>query len=93
MLIAVLVVLNIPVYLFIGWLVFDTSDSAADTFFDTVVAILKAILVPRIVRVLLGEDDDDAWGILPIAAFFAACAGVVYGEYWLLTEYFGIAAG
>ena len=32
MLIATLVVLNIPVYIFIGWLAFDTKQGAADTF-------------------------------------------------------------
>ena len=63
MLLAALIVLNIPVYLFIGWLVFDTRHNAADTFFDTIVAIVKAICVPRIVRVLAGDDEDD--GTLP----------------------------
>jgi hypothetical protein len=38
--------------------------------------------------VLVGMDDEDAWGIVPIAGFFLACAGVVYGEYWLIMKYF-----
>ena len=92
MLLAALIVLNIPVYLFIGWLVFDTRHNAADTFFDTIVAIVKAICVPRIVRVLSGDDEDDAWGLLPIAVFFVACAAVVYGEYYLITRFL-LAAG
>jgi len=88
MLVATLVVLNIPVYLLIGWLVFDTKEGAADTFFETIVAILKAIFIPRIVRVLMGDDDDDgAWGIFPIAAFFIACGAIVYGEYYLIAKY------
>ena len=45
MLIATLIILNIPIYLFIGWLVFDTKQGAADTFFDTIVALLKATAV------------------------------------------------
>jgi uncharacterized membrane protein len=85
MLLAVLIVLNLPVYLLIGWLVFDTKDRAADTFFDTIIAILKAIFIPRIIRVLMGDDDDGAWGIFPIAGFLIACAFVVYAEYWLIT--------
>ena len=84
---AALIVLNVPVYLFIGWLVFDTKDEAADTLLDTTMAIVKAIMVPRIVRVLCGDDDDEAWGILPLAAFLFACAGVVYGEYYLITTH------
>ena len=87
MLITALIVLNIPVYLFIGWLVFDTKDDAADTFLDTTIAVIKIILVPGIVRVLLGDDDDEAWGLLPLAAFLFACAGVVYGEYYLITTH------
>ncbi len=87
MLAATLIILNIPVYLFLGWLVFDTKEGAADTFYDTIVAILKAIAIPRFVRVLMGDDDDGEWGLFPIAAFFIACGGVVYGEYYLVTKY------
>lgn len=87
MLIAVLVILNIPVYLFIAWLAFDTKDSAADTFFETIVALLRIILVPAPIRMLLGMDDSGALGLFPIAGFFFACFGVVYGEYWLIERY------
>ena len=87
MLVATLIILNIPVYLFIGWLAFDTGEDAADTFFETIVALLKIILVPRIIRVLLGDDDEGAWGIFPIAGYFLACAGITYGEYYLITKY------
>ncbi len=84
-----LILLNIPAYLFIGWLVFDTKDDAATTFFDTTVALLKAILIPRIIRVLMGDvDDDGTWGIVPIFAFFFACGGLVWFEHYLLTEVF-----
>ena len=86
MLIATLIVLNISVYLFIGWLVFDTKEDASDTFFETIIAILKAIFIPRIIRVLMGDDDDGAWGIFPIAAFIIACGFLVYGEYYLITK-------
>ena len=51
------------------------------------VAILKVILLPRIVRVLMGDDDEGAWGILPIAALLFACGAIVYGEYCLITKY------
>ena len=87
MLIATLIVLNIPVYLFIGWLAFDTGEDAAETFFETIVAILKIIFVPRIIRVLLGDNDEGAWGVLPIAGYLIACAGITYGEYYLITNH------
>lgn len=60
MLIACLIVLNIPVYLFIGWLAFDSKDNAADTFFETIVAILKQVLVPSYVRMMLGMDTSES---------------------------------
>lgn len=87
MLIATLIILNIPLYLLIGWVVFDTADGAADTFFETIVAILKMILIPRIIRALMGYDTDEAWGLLPIAAFFVASGAIVYGEHYLITTY------
>jgi len=87
MLVAVLVVLNIPVYLFIGWLALDTKEGTADTFYETIVAILKAVFIPRIVRGLMGDDDDGAWGIFPIVAFFIACGFIVYAESYLITKY------
>ncbi|MHB1034812.1 MAG: hypothetical protein ACYC35_11085 [Pirellulales bacterium] len=84
-----LAVANIPVYLFIGWLAFDTKQGAASTFFDTIVAVLKIILIPRIVRALLGMDDSDALGLFPIAGFFLACGAIVYGEYYLIGQWMG----
>lgn len=87
MLIATLIILNIPVYLLIGWLVFDTAEGAADTFFEAIVTILKRILIPPIIRALMGYDTDEAWGLLPIAAFFIASGAIVYGEYYLITTY------
>ena len=48
MLIPILIVVNIPVYFFIGWLAFDSKDNAADTFFDTIIAVLKMIFIPGI---------------------------------------------
>jgi hypothetical protein len=73
---------------FLDWLVFDDARGAADTFFDTIVAILTAILVPRIVRMLMEDDDGDAdLGLLNIGIFLFACAAVVYGEYYLTTTH------
>jgi hypothetical protein len=88
MLVAILVVLNIPVYLFLGWLAFDSKSNAADTFFETVVAILKTVLIPRIVRVLLQMETEASWGIFPIAGFLTACGLIVWGEYALIVRWF-----
>ena len=87
-LITTLILVNIPVYLLIGWLIFDSKETAAETFFGTVLAILKIAFVPPLVRVMLGwHDDDGTLGVFPIIAFFIACGVLTYGEYWLLTKY------
>lgn len=82
-----LILANVPVYLTLGWLVFDTKDKAADTFFDTMVALLQIILIPRIIRLLLGMDDEGAYGMFEIGVFFIACAGVTYGEHLALAKF------
>lgn len=86
MLVAILAVVNVPVYLLIGWIWFDTATDAADNFFDAVVGIIKAILIPRPIRVLMG--DDSGWGLFSVVGFLIACAAVVYGEHWLLVKFF-----
>ena len=90
MVIPILIIANIPVYLFLGWLAFDSKANAADTFSETIVAVLKAIFVPYFLRVLLQMDTSGSWGLLPIGGFLFACGGVVYGEYWLLGNWWGI---
>jgi hypothetical protein len=85
MLIAVLIVLNTPLFLGIGWLMFDTKQNAADTVFDTIFAILGAILTAISFRGITGVlYDDGIWGIVPVAAFFIACGLLVYGEYYVI---------
>jgi hypothetical protein len=49
--------------------------------------------VPPLVRVMMGWDDEDqAFGVFPIIAFFIACGALTYGEYWLLTKYVFVSA-
>ncbi len=87
MLVWVLTFLNIPSFIFVGWVLFDTKDSAAETFFETTVTILKIALVPPIIRHLLSWDDLEAFGIFSIAPFFVACAAIVYAEHWLIVKF------
>ena len=91
MLIPILILANIPVYLFLGWLAFDSKESAAQTFSETLVAVLKTIFVPHFLRLLLGMDTSGSWGIFPIGGFLIACGLVVYGEYWALVNWYGFA--
>ncbi|MCX7424314.1 MAG: hypothetical protein NTW96_01545 [Planctomycetia bacterium] len=90
MVITCLVVLNIPVYLFIGWLAFDSKSDAAATFGETIVDLLKILLVPGIVRVLFGMETSGALGLIPIGGYLFACSLLTYGEYILLGKCFGL---
>ena len=83
-----LIVVDVPLFLFIAWLAFDTKAGAAATFGETIVAILQILFVPRIVRVLLDMDDTNALGLVPIIGFFIACAAIVAGELWLIAQWF-----
>jgi hypothetical protein len=80
MLIIILIVLNIPVFLLIGWVVFDSGAQAADTFWEGLVHLLKVLFVPRIVRVFMGEEEEGL-SMLAIAGYFIACGAAVFAEY------------
>ncbi|WDI45093.1 hypothetical protein [Bremerella sp. P1] len=86
-LVVVLIVLNVPVYLFLAWVVFDTAGDAADTFWDTIVTLLKMIFIPPWLRMMMGMEESEALGVFPIAAFFIGCAAITFGEWWLLDKY------
>jgi hypothetical protein len=88
LLIVALVIVNIPVFLFLAWLAFDSKEDAAQTFGETIVTILQILFIPKIVRVLLEMDDEGALGLVPIVGFFIACGAIVFGEYWLVTRFF-----
>jgi hypothetical protein len=89
MLIALLIILNIPVYLFIGWLAFDTGQGAANSFFESVVELLKILLIPGVVRMALGMEMEKGLSMLQVAGFVIACVGIVWGEYWLIGQIWG----
>lgn len=87
MLLAILIVANIPVYLFLAWLVFDTKANAEVTLAETLFALLKRIAIPRVVRFLLDDNEEfDGAGCLATGFYLAACISVVWLEYYLLTR-------
>lgn len=86
MFIAILIVLNIPVYLFLAWVIFDDVEIAADSLFENLVALLKRILIPSFIAALF-EIDSEADGAWHSIAFLIACVAVTWFEYWLLQEF------
>ena len=65
-------ILNIPVFLVLGKLVFDGWSG----FFEC----LRFWLTPDVISLFRGEWLDDWWGTLKLFVFIALCASVVCGE-------------
>ncbi len=79
-----LLLVNLPLTMFFGWVLFDSQEEMSETFWDTLVAVLKILFVPRLVRELLDMDTTGSLGLFAIGVFFGACAIVVAGELYVL---------
>jgi len=88
MLIAALIVLNIPIFLVIGWVVFDDKETAAESFVAGLVHLLKVLFLPRIVRLFMGDDTDEGLSLLQVGFFFLACIAAVVAEYHAIVAIF-----
>jgi len=82
----VLAVANIPVYIFIGWFLFEDWSG----FFEA----LGYWFQPDSWSWLKGEGFDDFIAELKLFFFLALCAAAVFGEFWLINKYFpGVISG
>lgn len=88
MLIAALILLNIPVFLVIGWVVFDDKESAAENFIAGLIHLLKVLFLPGIVRHFMGDDTDEGLSLLQVGFFFLACIAAVVAEYHAIVALF-----
>jgi hypothetical protein len=98
-LIIVLVIVNIPVYLSIGWLAFDSVSNAIESLTKVLFGRSRQMIDRsswpedwRIFRILRDDGDDEELYAKPmqianVLGFFAACALIVYGEYYLIQKY------
>ena len=89
MFIGILLVLNIPVFLFIGWLAFDTKGNAADSLFHSIIGIIKMLLIPNFLWALMGMDSEEGLSLLQLGGLSVACTGIIYGEYYLIHKFIG----
>lgn len=71
----VLAILNLPLYLGLGWVIFQSWSD----FWECV----RFYLTPNWYAMIRGELLDDWWGTLKIIVFVGLCAGAVYGEHAL----------
>ncbi len=69
----ILILINIPVYLMLGKLIFDGWDD----FFEAVVYFIK----PDWWSISDGEWLEDKWATLKLTGFAFLCSTVVYGEH------------
>ena len=83
-LLAGLAVVNIPFYVLVGWVVFDSWDSSFSS-------AKKSAPRSRYEGMLYSRDfDGEAAGLgLEIIGFLTVCFAAVAGEYYLITQYFG----
>ncbi|PHR93512.1 MAG: hypothetical protein COA78_32760 [Blastopirellula sp.] len=76
-LITSLIILNIPVYLFIGWVVFDTTEGML----VTLLTFLRFRWLGK------GSRRKDVPELFMVYSFIAACIATVAGEYYLIDKY------
>lgn len=68
----ILGVVNIPVYVLLGWIVFNSWDN----FGEAVVFLFK----PDIFSAFQGEFWQDRWAFMKLVFFLGACGLIVYTE-------------
>ncbi|GJM19560.1 MAG: hypothetical protein DHS20C14_17730 [Phycisphaeraceae bacterium] len=75
----ILIIVNAPVYLLFGKAVFGGWDGFGEC--------VKYWLMPDVVSLFRGEWGEDFWAELKLVWWAAGCAVVVFGEWWVLTNY------
>ncbi len=75
----ILVVVNIPVCWFLGWIVFRHWED----FWDCV----KFWLTPDIISAFRGEWIEDQWAQTKLFLWVALCAAAVFGESMALAKW------
>lgn len=77
--IAILIAVNLPVYIVLGRLFFGSWSGF--------LRVLRFWLTPNIISWFRGEYWQDVAAELLFGVYLLCCAGVVFGEYWLITRY------
>jgi len=76
----ILIVANIPLYWFVGWILFKDWGN----FWDCV----KFWLTPDIISAFRGEWIEDQWAQMKLFVWVTLCTGAVFGESLLLGHWF-----
>lgn len=76
-LIVVLVIVNIPLYVAVGWFLFRTWED----FFEAI----RYALIPDFLSLFTGELAEDWWAEIRLGILTAVSVAAVWGEYALLS--------
>ena len=76
----ILAIANIPVYWVLGWVWFKDWDEFREA--------IGFWLTPDILSAFQGEYMADWWAELKLGLWFASCAGSVFAEAYLLSNFF-----
>lgn len=90
---AALILLNLPVFLFLAWLMFDDKSLVDDTVGEATVAILKGLFLIGKPNPNRSEVDEygyrgSRFDCVPSLCFYFACAMIVFGEQRLIHKFF-----
>lgn len=79
-----LLIANIPLFLVVGWLVFDTRSEAFDSFYEMLLSLIWLVLIGW---TRWGRSHD---GLISYVLFLVICAAILFAEHRVLT-YFDLA--
>jgi len=85
--ITLLIIVNLPIYMGLGWILFDSKESAADTFFETLVSLLMLIAFGWIGFLFVGGSDQRGAGPVTVFTFLTASVFITGFQFVLLLEY------
>jgi hypothetical protein len=90
MLLALLLILNLPVFLFVGWIVFDTKDDAAETAKIGIIELLMEMVCLLTSRFRWWGDSEVSGSAYTMLGFFVACTLIVSVEIYFINKFYGL---
>ncbi len=79
-LLVVLALVNIPLYLFLGKMLFGNWDGFVE--------VIRYVIMPDILSLFKGEYLEDYWAELKFFCFIVLCIGCVFAEYTAIQKLF-----
>ena len=74
-------ILNIPIYAFFAWIMFDNLRNAKESIFVGLIKTMSMLISFRLFAYLLSDEDDDN-SMFNIIVVLAASAMLIFFECW-----------